>query len=129
MGRSMKKDGFEIHIVDVTVLGQEADIDMFKEDQKDGIINERAKLFELKGKKCLVENMEDSNLDISQCQNISILLAFRGKCYSILMKNDQPFDLNDFKSFLNSIGVKTKKSSKILGKNNDDIHCKKTDTK
>jgi hypothetical protein len=71
-----------------------------------------AKLFELKGKRCLVENMEDSNLNISQCQNISILLAFRGKCYSILMKNDQPFDLNDYKSFLGSIGVKTKKSSK-----------------
>jgi hypothetical protein len=109
MGRSMKKDGFEIHVVDVTILGQEADIDMFKENQKDGIINESAKLFELKGKKCLVENMEDSNLDISRCQNISILLAFRGKCYSVSMKSDNPFDLNEYKTFLDSIGVKKKK--------------------
>jgi hypothetical protein len=112
MGRSMKKDDFEIHIVDVTILGQEADIDMFKEYQKDDIVDESRKLFELKGKKCLVENMEDSKLDISRCQNISILLAFRGKCYSVSMKSDTPFDLNEYKIFLDSIGTKTKKSVK-----------------
>ncbi|MDR2706179.1 MAG: hypothetical protein LBC02_10405 [Planctomycetaceae bacterium] len=110
--RAMKKDGFEILIIDDTVLGLEADIDMFKEDQKDGIINERAKLFELQGKKCLVENTKDSNLDISRCQNISILLAFRGKCYSVSMKSDNPFDLNDYKTFLDSIGVKKKSNRK-----------------
>jgi hypothetical protein len=74
--RAMKKDGFEILIIDNTILGLEADIDIFKEDQKNGIVDESRKLFELQGKKCLVKNSVNSNLDISRCQNISLLLHF-----------------------------------------------------
>jgi hypothetical protein len=115
-GRSMKKDAFEIHIADFTGFKRETDIEMFQKNKKDGIIVEYAELFELKGKKCLVENLEKSTLDISHCQDISILIAFRGKCYFVLMKNDQPFDLNDFKPFLDSIGIKNKKTSKNIEK-------------
>jgi hypothetical protein len=35
-------------------------------------------------------------------------IAFRGKCYSISMKSNKPFDLNEYKTFLDSIGVNKK---------------------
>jgi hypothetical protein len=112
-GRSMKKDGFEIHIFDFTGLGREADIDIFKENLKEDEKIEGACLWEqLSGKRCLVQNTDGTSLNVSSCKDISVLLAFRGKCYSVSMKSDNPFDLNEYKSFLDSIGIKTKKSPK-----------------
>jgi hypothetical protein len=109
-GRSLKKDNFEIHVIDLTGLGREADIDIFKEASQEGEKIEDARLWKLRGKRCLIQNLEGTPLDFSSCKNIEILLAFCGKCYSVLMKNDTPFDLNKYQIFLNSVGVKTKKS-------------------
>ncbi|MDR1142533.1 MAG: hypothetical protein LBL62_12645 [Planctomycetaceae bacterium] len=110
------KSGMQIQIFDLTDLGHEADIDIFKENLKKGEKIEDTSLWKLRGKRCLIQNLEGTLLDFSSCKNISILLAFRGKCCSILMKSDNPFDLNEYKTFLDSIGVKKKKSSKNIVK-------------
>jgi hypothetical protein len=118
----LKKAGMRIQIFDLTNLGHEADIDIFEKNLKKGEKIEDACLWKLRGKKCLIQNLESTPLDISSCKNISILLAFRGKCYSVLMKSDNPFDLNEYNTFLDSIGIKTKKHRII--KNNADGYYK-----
>ncbi|MDR3197915.1 MAG: hypothetical protein LBU34_08625 [Planctomycetaceae bacterium] len=110
----LTKSGMQIQIFDLTDLGYEADIDIFKESLKKDEKIEDTSLWKLRGKRCLVQNLEGTLLDFSSCKNISILLAFRGKCYSVLMKSDDPFDLNEYKTFLDSIGVKTKNHQKTI---------------
>jgi hypothetical protein len=103
-----------ISVSDDSIFGYKADIDEFIELQKKGQADATMALFPMKRKRCLVTNLiENENIDFSRCRKIRILLAFGLEhCYTINMESDYPFDLNEYKNFLNSIGVKRKKSSK-----------------
>lgn len=100
------KQGMTISVGDGSILGLEADIDLFTEEQKRGIKRNDVALLTINGKKCLVQNMLENSIDLANSQKIYAVLAFGESCYVINFDSDAPFDLTLFYSFIDSIGKK-----------------------
>ena len=98
-----------VQIFNLSGLGREADIDLFEERVRNKTAENRTGIYSMSRKKCMVENMDEKQLDFRRCRHISVLLAFRGKCFSVLIQSKNEFNLDDYKEFLDSIGSAPKK--------------------
>jgi len=97
----------KIQVFDLSGLGRETDMDLFAErSQTDSHTSDTVSISLSRQKKCMVQNMNGATLDIHSCRHISIMLAFQGNCYSIVIQSNSNFDLNDFICFLKSIKPK-----------------------
>ncbi|MDR1141591.1 MAG: hypothetical protein LBL62_07855 [Planctomycetaceae bacterium] len=106
--RTFRKNGTKIIVSDSSVLGLEADIDLFCERRKKGEEEKYRKMFPLRGKKCMITNELGDDIDFEHCKKVSIILVHKEQCYSIIIESEDYFNLNDYKNFISCIGMKRK---------------------